>query len=143
MFKRFYSYIKDIIRECKEYKEFEKNAEAQRYEWIDKYISTLPRKRSRYSLKYTCEIVYPSNKELQEMYEILKFRDIRAEYMFSSKEPLTVNLPSSRMFPDNPELQTQWEKLQEEKKERYMKNLRKEYKIFKKKYQEFVKSLNE
>ncbi len=77
------------------------------------------------------------------MYEILKFRDIRAEYMFSSKEPLTVNLPSSRMFPDNPELQTQWEKLQEEKKERYMKNLRKEYKIFKKKYQEFVKSLNE
>jgi len=141
--KKLYSYIRDSIREYKEYREFEKDAEAQQYQWMDKYISTLPKNRRHYSLKYKSEIIYPSNKELQKKYDFLKFRDIRAKYMFSLGESLTVNIPSSRMFPDNPELQKSWSELQEEKKERYMKNLRKEYRVFKKKYKEFVKSLNE
>jgi len=141
--KKLYFYIRDSIREYKEYREFEKDAETKQYQWMDKYISTLPKKGRHYSLKYTSEIIYPSNKELQEKYDLLKFRNIRAEYISSFGEPITVNIPSSRMFPDNPELQKRWNELQEEKKERYMKNLRKEYRVFKKKYKKFVKSLNE
>lgn len=134
--------IKAILKEQKEYRELNKREEEERCKWMDNYISTLPKKKHAYSLKYTSECMFPNNKKMQELYDIKQFEKLRAKYVLAYT-PGMFDYKPEHVFPSDLELQSEYVKYKEEKKIKYENELKRQYKIFKRKHMEFVKGLLE